>query len=88
MFVVRMDHEDVRKFRAFPRIGDARTYVRRHAGGDDAPEAFQIFEVPDTSDAEIAVVAVRDGLAIPVMDPEPDTAVILASMGLGTGLRI
>ena len=44
--------------------------------------------VPDTDDAEIAVMAVRDGLATPVVGPEPDSAVMLASMGLGTGLRI
>jgi hypothetical protein len=33
-------------------------------------------------------MAVRDGLATPVVGPEPDSAVMLASMGLGTGLRI
>ncbi|RIX97942.1 hypothetical protein D3218_17820 [Aureimonas flava] len=89
MFVVRMDYEDVRKFQAFRSVVDARSHARRCRDQDDlASESVRIFDVPDTVDAEIAVMAVRDGLGIPVVDTEADPAMILASMGLGTGLRI
>ncbi|KQQ90335.1 hypothetical protein [Aureimonas sp. Leaf324] len=89
MFVVRMDYEDVRKFQAFRSVVDARAHARRCRQEDDLGEVgIRIFDVPDTTDAEIAVMAVRDGLGIPVGEAEPDAALILASMGLGTGLRI
>ncbi len=88
MYVVRIDTEEARKFLAFTRLREARGFVRELAFADEASDFAPIFEVPDTQDAEIAVMAVRDGLGIPVLDAEPDAAVILASMGLGTGLRI
>lgn len=86
MFVVRMETDGIREFSAFRRVRDARFYARHH-GGDEGTETV-IFEVRDTDDAEIAVTAVRDGLGRPITEFEPDQAVILASMGLGTGLRI
>ncbi len=87
MFVVRIETEEVRKFRAFRRLRDAFAYARR--SDDDAQDrASSVFDVADTDDAEIAVMAVRDGLGAPLAAREPDTAVMLASMGLGTGLRI
>ena len=89
MFVVRMDYEDVRKFQAFRSVVDARTHARRCRDEDDLPaENVRLFDVPDTVDAEIAVMAVRDGLGIPVTETDADPGLILASMGLGTGLRI
>ena len=94
MYVVRIDCDDARKFQAFSKLRDARIFAReareaREAGeSEDLDEMPVLFEVPDTNDAEIAVMAVRDGMGIPVIEPEPDAAVILASMGLGTGLRI
>ncbi len=89
MFVVRMDYEDVRKFQAFRSLVDARVHARRARDEDDlSPEAVHIFDVPDTADAEIAVMAVRDGLGIAVKDTDADPGLILASMGLGPGLRI
>ncbi|WP_061938020.1 hypothetical protein [Aureimonas sp. AU22] len=89
MFVVRMDYEDISKFQAFRSVVDARSHARRCRNEDDlAPESVRIFDVPDTADAEIAVMAVRDGLGISVSEADADPALILASMGLGTGLRI
>ncbi len=89
MFVVRMDYEDISKFQAFRSVVDARVHARRCRNEDELPtESVRIFDVPDTVDAEIAVVAVRDGLGIPVNDTDADPGLILASMGLGTGLRI
>lgn len=88
MFVVRIDGGDAREFRAFRRVREARSFVREIQLLDDREGEVRIFDVSDTDDAEIAVIAVRDGLAVPVADIEPDAAVMLASMGLGTGLRI
>ncbi|WP_279482860.1 hypothetical protein [Aureimonas sp. SK2] len=89
MFVVRMDYEDISKFQAFRSVVGARAHARRCRNEDElAAEAVRIYDVPDTVDAEIAVVAVRDGLGIPVSDVDADPGLILASMGLGTGLRI
>ena len=86
MFVVRMNHDGIQEFSVFRTVRDARFHVR-HQDLEDGTD-IEIFEVRDTADAEIAVTAVRDGLGKPVASYEPDTAVILASMGLGTGLRI
>ena len=88
MFVVRMDTDDARTFRAFRQLRDARFYMREAERLDAGDDLIELFDVPDTDDAEIAVMAVRDGLATPIVGPEPDSAVMLASMGLGTGLRI
>ncbi|WP_019996025.1 hypothetical protein [Aureimonas ureilytica] len=88
MYVVRIDCEDARKFQAFSKLRDARSFAREAFDQEGVEDAPSIFEVADTNDAEIAVIAVRDGLGVPVIEPEPDAAVILASMGLGTGLRI
>lgn len=87
MFVVRIETEEVRKFRAFHRLRDAFAYARR-TGDDGEGRDGDVFDVADTDDAEIAVIAVRDGLGTPLVAREPDTVVMLASMGLGTGLRI
>lgn len=86
MFVVRMNTDGIREFTVFCNVRDARFHVR-HQDLDETTE-IEIFEVRDTNDAEIAVTAVRDGLGKLVPEQEPDTAMILASMGLGTGLRI
>jgi len=86
MFVVRMNTDGIREFTVFRSVRDARFHVR-HQDLDETTE-IEIFEVRDTNDAEIAVTAVRDGLGKLVPEQEPDTAMILASMGLGTGLRI
>ncbi len=86
MFVVRMNTDGIREFTVFRSVRDARFHVR-HQDLDETTE-IEIFEVRDTNDAEIAVTAVRDGLGKLVLEQEPDTAMILASMGLGTGLRI
>ncbi|KTR03188.1 hypothetical protein NS365_19300 [Aureimonas ureilytica] len=88
MYVVRIDCDDARKFQAFSKLRDARIFAREAGDSEDLEEMPVLFEVPDTNDAEIAVMAVRDGMGVPVIEPEPDAAVILASMGLGTGLRI
>ncbi|ALN72045.1 MULTISPECIES: hypothetical protein [unclassified Aureimonas] len=88
MYVVRIDCEDARKFQVFTKLRDARVFAREAGEGEGVEDAPVIFEVPGTEDAEIAVMAVRDGMGLPVIEPEPDAAVILASMGLGTGLRI
>ncbi|WP_062210249.1 hypothetical protein [Aureimonas sp. AU12] len=88
MFVVRIDGGDAREFRAFRRVREARSYVREAQLAAYGESDTLIFDVADTDDAEIAVIAVRDGLGVPVPDMEPDAAVMLASMGLGTGLRI
>lgn len=88
MYVVRIDCEDARKFQAFAKLRDARSFAREAFDGEGVEDAPMIFEVADTDDAEIAVIAVRDGLGIPVSDTDADPALILASMGLGTGLRI
>ncbi|WP_182083880.1 hypothetical protein [Aureimonas sp. ME7] len=88
MFVVRLDQDGIRRFQAFRHLADAKAHARRQDGEDLEPGAVALYDVPDTNDAEIAVIAVRDGLAVPVLDAEPDPAVLLASMGLGTGLRI
>ena len=88
MYVVRIDCDDARKFQAFSKLRDARIFAREAAEAEELFDMPVMFDVPDTDDAEIAVMAVRDGMGIPVIEPEPDAAVILASMGLGTGLRI
>jgi hypothetical protein len=88
MYVVRIDFEDARRFQVFHKLRDARVFAREAGEDETVTDVPLIFEVADTQDAEIAVMAVRDGLALPVIEPEPDAAVILASMGLGTGLRI
>jgi len=86
MFVVRMNTDGIREFTVFRSVRDARFHVRQQ--DLDETTEIEIFEVRDTNDAEIAVTAVRDGLGKLVPEQEPDTAMILASMGLGTGLRI
>lgn len=85
MFVVRVETEESRQFMAFRRRRDAFGYARLQ---DEEIAVAEVFDVGDTDDAEIAVMAVRDGLGVPLSDREPDAAVMLASMGLGTGLRI
>lgn len=87
MYVVRMSVDNVMRFQAFQRFREARACVRQSRHTKPFRDAM-LFRVANAADEESAVIAVRDGLGVEITEREADPVVMLASMGLGTGLRI